>query len=1230
MENLLSQFKKNIISWYPIEEKQKVLEIENSEEVVKELKKKTSEVVSIDLKHISNAPKNEFDYVVLIGILEKLSTENEILKVLNCASKSLKQNGKILLAMKNKFGMKYWSGEKFNSKVESYDTIENSNENVLSITKIKKILNNLNLKYKFYYPLPDYELTNVIYTDEFMPSNDSIDSRVITYCESGKILNFSERKAYKQLIENDDKLFPFFSNSFFIEIANSYENIKYVSYSITRKEDYRIKTIIEKNYAFKYADNDNSLKHIKNIARNIEVLENSNIKCLDKYENNKIISNYLEDAKSYDKILIDIYNKDGLNSVIEKIKEFQHLILDKLEKNGDSKNSIFEKYEITIDEEMKKNLHFIKDGVIDLIFQNCLVKNENLFCYDQEWYEENVPVEFILYRAIFYFTELKKCENIDEIYKKLDLYNYANVFEQLENKIQENILDKKIWNLHANSVKDIGKIDLILKNYEDRISATNNHIENLESSIENLESNIEQYEKSIKDYKDIVVDLNKMVKDKDVAIVDLNKIMHDKNITIDDLNKLLQDKDVELVNYANQLRTISNSLSWKITKPLRIFSWMFNPFNGASFIDRIMPPGGKRRIEYDRKQTEKKYAKKVENYFKLSDEETAEFWKGIDHRKYLKYEKNLERKEKDELSDYEKWIEENTPNDQEIEQQEKTRFRKRPKISIIIPLYNTDTEYFRELLYTVHSQTYKKWELCLADGSEKPLDDIISMTKNDKRIKYKFLGENKGISENTNQAIAMATGDYISLLDHDDILDISALYEVVKVINENKDVDFIYSDEDKFQVMDEPYYEPHFKPDYAPDTLRANNYICHYSVFKKKLMDKIGKFDSNYNGAQDFDIILKATENAKKIVHIPKVLYHWRVHKGSTSMETEAKPYAIDAGKRAVEDHLRRIGLKGKVSNGVNPGTYQIEYDIIGNPKVSILIPNRNGIDLLKTCIESVISKTTYSNYEIVIIENNSNEEKIFNYYKKLVKNPKIKVLNYNKNTILTNEGERNLENDDDMENREGFNYSRLINFGVRNTDTDFIVQLNNDTELITPNWLEKMVGFCQRKDVGAVGVKLYYPDETIQHAGIMVGCLQVAAHIFRGLPKKNLGYFGRENLIQNMNAVTAACIMTKKSIFEEVGYMNEKFAVAFNDIDFCLRIRKKGYLIVYNPFVEFTHYESKSRGNDNDPDKIERFKGEINLFLETWKEKLQSGDEYYNKNFSLDSDQYEIKVNNK
>lgn len=557
------------------------------------------------------------------------------------------------------------------------------------------------------------------------------------------------------------------------------------------------------------------------------------------------------------------------------------------------------------------------------------------------------------------------------------------------------------------------------------------------------------------------------------------------------------------------------------------------------------------------------------------------------------------------MDDYHKWIFFNEPSKKELEEQRKTKFKINPKISIIVPMYNTPKNYFEELVNNLINQTYSNWELCLADGSKEQNEDIIKIVEKDNRIKYKFLNANDGISNNTNEALKLVTGDYIALLDHDDVLPIFALYEVVKCINENPDVEFIYSDEDKCTTL-EDRYEPHFKPDFAIDTLRSNNYICHFSVFKKELMDKLGGFKKEYDGAQDFDIILRMSENTDKIVHIPKILYHWRVHPNSTAASTagEAKPYAFEAGKRAVQSHLERVGLKGKVEHGVSLGIYRTIYEVEGNPKVSIIIPNMDHTQDLKVCINSILEKTTYSNYEIIIVENNSKNEETFEYYKELEKNEKIKIIYYEEKK---------------------FNYSKIINFGVREASGEYVMQLNNDTEILTPNWLEELLGYAQRKDVGAVGVKLYYPDNTIQHAGVIVGLGGVGGHILKNLPKDVRGYFARDSFVQNLSAVTAACIISRKEIYEEVGYMDENFEVAFNDLDFCLKIREKGYLIVYDPYVEIVHYESKSRGYEDTEEKIKRFQGEIKRFQNKWKNVLEKGDPYFNPNFSLDVENYKV-----
>lgn len=557
--------------------------------------------------------------------------------------------------------------------------------------------------------------------------------------------------------------------------------------------------------------------------------------------------------------------------------------------------------------------------------------------------------------------------------------------------------------------------------------------------------------------------------------------------------------------------------------------------------------------------------------------------------------------------DYGSWILANELGEPEFEKQRKKVFELNPKISIVVPMYNTNEKFFKELVNSVLNQTYSNWELCLADGSPKENEALKKIINQDKRIKYKFLNENKGISENTNSAIKMVTGDYIALLDHDDTIAEYALFEVAKCINKNPNVEFMYSDEDKID-QNGNRFDGYFKPDFAPDTLRCQNYICHFSIFKKDLMEKLGGFNSEFDGAQDYDIFLRMSEivNPENIKHIPRILYHWRVHKNSTAMEnSNAKNYAFDNGIKAIEAHLKRVGLDGHVSNGCINGIYRIDYKLKENFKVSIVIPNKDGKDILSVCVNSILDKTTYSNYEIVIVENNSETEEIFEYYKELEKNKKIKIVKYPK---------------------KGFNYSGIINFGVKNADGDYIVQLNNDTELLTPNWLELMLGFAQREDVGAVGVKLYYPDDTIQHAGIIIGIGGVAGNRFKSIPKSGHGYFAEESMIQNLSAVTAACIMTKRQIYEEVGYMDEKLAVAFNDVDFCLKIREKGYLIVYNPFVEFTHYESKSRGQEDTPAKKKRFNNEINIFLSKWQKFLDEGDPYYNINLSLDTEVYHMK----
>lgn len=554
--------------------------------------------------------------------------------------------------------------------------------------------------------------------------------------------------------------------------------------------------------------------------------------------------------------------------------------------------------------------------------------------------------------------------------------------------------------------------------------------------------------------------------------------------------------------------------------------------------------------------------------------------------------------DKQENENYKIWIKNNEPDDKEIEEQRNYKFEYEPKISIIVPMYNTKEKYLKELIDSIINQTYKNWELCLSDGSDEKKDYVERLVNVDERIKYKFLNANKGISENSNEALKLATGDYIALLDHDDILPAFSLFEVVKTINTDKEAEFIYTDEDKLLEEKENRMGPHFKQDYAPDTFMSYNYICHFSIFKKNLMERIGGFRKEFDGSQDYDIIFRATEQANRIIHIPKILYHWRINENSVALSAEAKPYAYEAAKKAIKAHLNRIGLKANVEDTRIIGLYKVNYEIVGTPKVSIIILNKDHKKDLKRCIDSILEKTTYKNYEIIIVENNSKTKEIFKYYKELEKNEKIKIVEYKE---------------------QGFNYSRLNNFGVKNATGDYIVLLNNDTEIITKDWIETMVGNCQRKDVGIVGAKLLYENDTVQHVGVVLGLTGIAGHVNLGIGADEIGYMGRNIITQNYSAVTGAMLMISKEDYERIGGLDEEFPVAYNDVDLCLKIRKLGKVVVMNPFVEAYHYESKTRGYEITEEKKRRLEEDTKRLKNKWKDVFEKEDPYFNINFRHD-----------
>lgn len=557
--------------------------------------------------------------------------------------------------------------------------------------------------------------------------------------------------------------------------------------------------------------------------------------------------------------------------------------------------------------------------------------------------------------------------------------------------------------------------------------------------------------------------------------------------------------------------------------------------------------------------------------------------------------------------DYQEWLRKRALTTEERKRQKEREWKHPVTISVLVPLYRTPELYLRQMIESVQAQTYPFWELCIADGSQDGgvcRAVVEEYTGKDSRIRYQELSKNAGISGNTNAAMQMARGAFLTFFDHDDLLAENALYEVALAIEKHPEADVLYTDEDKVTSDLKEYFQPHFKPDFNPDLLCSNNYICHLLTVRAALARKVGGLRGEFDGAQDHDFIFRCTEQAEKVVHIPKILYHWRIHKGSTADNPMGKQYAVLAGVRAVEAHMKRVGLNGTVEPLKDLGFYRIRYQVQGNPMVSIVIPNKDEKETLERCLESIRGLTTYDHYEILIVENNSVTQEIREYYDSLKKWKNIRILEWEK----------------------PFNYSAINNFGIEHAKGEYVICLNNDITVITPDWIQGLLSNCQRPQVGITGARLYFPDNTIQHAGIVLGIGGVAGSLFVGMDRRRTGYMHKAVIQQDLSAVTAACLMIRKEIWQQAGGFTEQLAVAFNDVDLCLKVRELGYLVVYNPDVEMYHYESRTRGAEDTEEKRRRFQREIEYMRTRWIKYLQGGDPYYNCNLSLKQWDYSIR----
>jgi GT2 family glycosyltransferase len=558
---------------------------------------------------------------------------------------------------------------------------------------------------------------------------------------------------------------------------------------------------------------------------------------------------------------------------------------------------------------------------------------------------------------------------------------------------------------------------------------------------------------------------------------------------------------------------------------------------------------------------------------------------------------------------YSQWIKKYEPSKKEllIQSQISRAFRYKPLVSIIMPVYNPPPKILEKAIQSVLAQTYYNWELCIADASvgNNAVKKILRRyTEFDPRIKLLELEQNLGIAGNANAAIQISQGEYVGFLDHDDELAPFALFEIVNQLQTNPEIKVFYSDEDKITPNGQRH-SPFFKPGFSPDLLRSVNYACHFLAVERNLGNRIGWLREGFEGAQDFDLILRLMEQTDKIVRIPKILYHWREVPGSTATSIDYKPNAHNAGKKALTEHIRRSHMNARVEDTGIPTLYRVSYYAKGNPLISIIIPNCDHALDLERCVHSIETKSSYKNYEILIIENNSKEKETFRLYESLIQeNKRIRVLEWNYS----------------------FNFHKVNNWAVKSANGEILLFLNNDTEVISSDWLEQMLMHATRNEIGTVGAKLYYPDSTIQHAGIILGIAGFAGHGYRGFPRSHPGLAGQLLLVRNVMANTGACLMVDRNKFDIVKGFDESYTLALGDVDLCLKLFEKGYLNLWTPYAELYHHESRTRGYEDTPEKQKRFLAEVEYFRRKWLHLLEKGDPYYNPNLSLEHEDYRLR----
>jgi GT2 family glycosyltransferase len=1128
----------------------------------------------------------KYDIITLIGSLEYIplydSEHNDpkqtCITLLKRLKNSLKKDGILLIAIENKFGAKYFSGcveDHTGKEFEGIIGYPGKTPVTFSRNEIIDVLSTSGIgQHQVFHVFPDYKLTETVFPENaelfsLFPYN-WIQTPFENY--SGNRVHLFPDSLFLRSV-SESGLFWQFSNSFVILAATTETKTRTVPWLMTsyKKNEnlnpafYHKITLTQDSTIPDSGDYKKYAVQRDRLFPMYPIEENENFKF--QLINEEYVLGELLIFKFYSALC----QNDPNNVLKQLISEFH--------------NNLLSHYSIGMSD--PEGYPLVKGQAIDYTFWNIIIDSQKIFRFiDRKWvYNYPLSADRILFRNFFNSYQKFAPFLINKDKKSFVLEMIQTVYPQYtETRLAADIEFEKKFQTFVRGKDLIFTIDSYQKQYSlsdvlsinQEIMAKKDELDMVitRRAIENQElaRKMESLSLSFSELETIAKKKNEMIEKLELVIA--AKVEQNQEIAaiVASKDSQLNDMSARLTDVEQKLSAIEKSIVWQLTLKFHY-----------KIVEKILPLNTRRRGYYDLLRASGR---------KLMNEGFHSF-----HQSF-------------ELNDYQKWIINNEPSRHELNQLKikSSNFTYRPKISLLMPVWNTDEKWLCLAIDSVIHQIYDNWELCIVEGGSTKQNIVPILKKygkNYSQIKIKFLTENKGIAENSKEALSLATGEFIGFLDHDDELAPDALYEMVSLLNQNQNLEFIYSDEDKID-QDGNRKDPFFKPDWSPDYFFTQNYVCHFSIIRKRLVDSTGGFRSGYDGSQDYDLFLRCIEKIKPslIAHIPKILYHWRIIKGSAAENDIAKPFAIISAKKALRDFLLRNNLDAEVLDGIFISSYRIRYFIDGNPKVSIIIPTKDQADVLKRCVQSILEKTSYGNYEVVIVDNQSKDPELFEYYKSLETNPKIKILHFN----------------------ELFNYSKINNYAVSHVDTPFILFLNNDTEIISEEWLSAMLEHAQREDVGAVGAKLMYPNNLIQHAGVIIGLGGVAGHSHKYFPRDDPGYCNRLRVIQNFSAVTAACLLMRKETFQKIGGFNENYAIAFNDVDLCMKVRREGYRIVYTPYAQLYHHESLSRGYEDTPEKKARFSREVLSIRQEWGRVIDKGDPYYNPNLTLEREDFSIK----